>query len=236
MARKPRFNLKDYPQYLMQRGHNRLPCFFDDEDYAFFLECLQKATAQYQCDLHAYALLNNEFHLIATPRIEGGIPQMMQSLGRRYVQYVNHRYHRSGTLWEGRYKSSLIDSAGYLITCTRYVEALPQDRGLNESQELYPWSSHAKHALGEDNALITEHRIFQELGESDQERSQVFQAFCSTPLDSGIKKHIAEMLNLEMVLGGDMFKYRIQNLVDRPVLPKKRGRPPKGTQPPCEPK
>lgn len=227
MARKTRFNLKDYPQYLMQRGHNRLPCFYDEEDYRFFLECLGKSCSQYRCDLHAYALLRNEFHLITTPRIEGGIPQMMQSLGRRYVQYINHRYHRSGTLWEGRYKSSLIDSAAYLMTCTRYVESLPADLSLCDALEDYPWTSYSHHAHLEENPLITEHRIFQELGETPQSRSQAFQEFCTTPLDAGIKKHIAEMLNLEMVLGGDMFKYRIQHLVDRPVLPRKRGRPPK---------
>lgn len=227
MARKPRINLKGYPQYIMQRGHNRLPCFFGTEDYQFFLQCLEKSAAQYQCDLHTYALLENEVHLIVTPHIEGGVSQMMQSLGRRYVQYINHRYARSGTLWEGRYKSSLIDSSAYLITCSRYIEALPIDVGLAEAPENYSWSSFRHHALAEENLLLTPHQLFLELGDTDKERARAYRDFLGFELDPGIKKHIAETLSMEMVLGGDMFKYRIQAMLNRPVRPKKRGRPPK---------
>lgn len=211
----------------MQRGHNRLPCFYDVEDYQYFQECLGKSAQQYLCDVHSYALLKNEIHLIVTPSIESAIPQMMQSLGRRYVQYVNHRYHRSGTLWEGRYKSSLIDSSAYLITCSRYVESLPVDVGLAETPMDYPWSSYRKHVSGEDNPLITEHKVYLELGETEEERNVAYRDFLGFELDPGIKKHIADTLSLEMVLGGDMFKYRIQSLIDRPVRPQKRGRPPK---------
>ncbi|ARU58815.1 transposase [Oleiphilus messinensis] len=227
MARKPRFNLTDYPQYIMQRGHNRLPCFFDQQDYEMFLESLEKAATQYQCEIHAYALLKTEAHIIVTPRVQGGVSQMMQSLGRRYVQYMNHRYHRSGTLWEGRYKSSLIDSSAYMITCTRYIESLPVDMGLSDSEATYPWSSYQTHAGGQSNPVLKPHEMYNELGEDEGQRCEVYRELFGFELDPGIKKHIVETLNLEMVLGGDRFKHQIQLMVDRPVRPKKRGRPPK---------
>jgi putative transposase len=230
MARKSRFNLKDHPQYIMQRGHNRLPCFFDGEDYLYFLDCLEKAARQYQCEVHAYALLETEIHFMATPRIQGGVSQMMQSLGRRYVQYINHRYHRSGTLWEGRYKSSLIDSEGYLITCYRYIESLAVDRGLAESVDKYPWSSYSHHAQGLESSLITEHSMFEHLGDTPEQCQQQYRDLFQFEIDEGTKNHINDTLNLELVLGGDLFKSRIQNMVDRPVRPLKRGRPPKSKE------
>ena len=230
MARKPRFNLKDHPQYIMQRGHNRLPCFFDKEDYAYFLDCLEKSARQYQCEVHAYTLLETEIHILVTPRIQGGVSQMMQSLGRRYVQYVNHKYHRSGTLWEGRYKSTLVDAAGYLITCYRYIESLAVEKGLADAVENYPWSSYMNHAQGKESALLTEHSMFGELGENEDASRQQYRELFRYEIDPGTKKHIIETLNLELVLGGDLFKSRIQNLVNRPVRPLKRGRPPKSKE------
>jgi putative transposase len=230
MARKPRFNLKDHPQYIMQRGHNRLPCFFDEKDYGYFLDCLEKASRQYQCEVHAYCLLETEIHILATPRIQSGISQMMQSLGRRYVQYINHRYHRSGTLWEGRYKSSLIDSEGYLLTCYRYIESLAVDMGLAESVEKHEWSSYLNHAQGVESTLITEHSMFSQLGEDLENCQAQYRDLFQYEIDPGTKSHINDTLNLELVLGGDLFKSRIQNLVDRPVRPLKRGRPPKSKE------
>lgn len=230
MARKPRFNIKDHPQYIVQRGHNRQPCFLDEKDYLYFLECLEKAARQYQCEVHAYSLLEAEIHILATPRIQGGVSQMMQSLGRRYVQYVNHRYHRSGTLWEGRYKSSLVDAAGYLITVYRYIESLAVEKGFAESEDKYRWSSYLNHAQGEENSLITEHSMFGELGEDEKQCQEQYRELFRYEIDPGTKEHIIETLNLELVLGGDLFKSRIQSLVDRPVRPLKRGRPPKSKE------
>ena len=121
MARLPRFNIIDIPQHIVQVGHNNLSCFFDDEDYEFYLHSLKLAADQYQADVHAYVLLPGSIQIVATPRVPQAISSMMQSLGRRYVQYANHRYKRSGTLWGGRYKSSLIDSDTSVLSCFRYV-------------------------------------------------------------------------------------------------------------------
>ena len=100
MARMPRINIAHIPQHITQTGHNNLNCFFDEEDYSFYLASLKASSEQYEVDIHAYALLPNAVHIIATPHINNGLSSMMQSLGRRYVQYINHRYQRSGTLWE----------------------------------------------------------------------------------------------------------------------------------------
>ena len=125
MPRKPRFKLIGIPQHVIQRGNNREPCFYAEEDYRRYLDDLQECASKFDSRIHAYVLMTNHVHLLVTPMTEHGISQMMQALGRRYVYYVNKTYKRTGTLWEGRYKSSLIDSDRYLLTCMRYIELNP---------------------------------------------------------------------------------------------------------------
>ena len=141
MARQPRIDLKGVPQHLIQRGNNRLACFFDDNDRYRYLEWLAVAAAKYGGAVHAYVLMTNHVHLLATGHEKGALGRMMQSLGRRYVRYVNSRYRRSGTLWEGRYKSSLVDSDQYLLTCYRYIELNPVRAFLVTTPGDYRWSS-----------------------------------------------------------------------------------------------
>ena len=125
MARLPRFVLVGHPQHIIIRGNNREPVFIADEDYQLFLEKLSAAAKKHECDIHAYVLMTNHIHLLVTPNKENGISKMMQMLGRYYVQYFNYTYKRSGTLWEGRYKASLIDSEAYALLCYRYIELNP---------------------------------------------------------------------------------------------------------------
>jgi putative transposase len=125
MARKPRFNLIGIPQHVIQRGNNREPCFYSVEDYQRYLQDLDDAANRNDCAIHAYVLMTNHVYLLVTPFQQHGISHMMQDLGRKYVRYINHVYKRSGTLWEGRYKSSLVDSEAYLLTCMRYIEMNP---------------------------------------------------------------------------------------------------------------
>jgi putative transposase len=122
MPRKPRFALPGVPQHVIQRGNNRDPCFFAAQDYRRYLDDLDVARERHGCQLHAYVLMANHVHLLLTPLgAHGCISGMMQTLGRRYVRYVNKRYDRTGTLWEGRYKACLIDSDPYLLACIRYI-------------------------------------------------------------------------------------------------------------------
>lgn len=229
MPRLPRLNLPDIPQHVVQTGHNNLACFFDDEDYEFYLQCLTIAAEQYRVDVHAYVLLPNMIQFIATPHVDQGISSMMQSLGRRYVQYVNHRYKRSGTLWGGRYKSSLIDSASYLLTCYRYVELKPMYLGLANEPGEYPWSSFNFHTYCADSELIKDHRLYQQLGKTNRERGQAYRGLFRYAFDNRLLDYIAETVKLGQVLGGDAFKERIEKIANQRVRPLKRGRPRKTT-------
>jgi len=146
MARKPRVFLQGVAQHVVQRGNNREPCFFAEADYQFYLECLAESATKYACQLHAYVLMTNHVHLLVTPENESSLSGMMQSLGRRYVRYVNHTYKRTGTLWEGRYKSSLVQSENYLLTCSRYIELNPVRANMVETPAEYRWSSYGHNA------------------------------------------------------------------------------------------
>ena len=164
MARLPRFVLPGHPQHIIIRGNNREPVFATNEDYRFFLDKLADAAKKHQCDIHAYVLMTNHIHLLATPNTLDGISKMMQMLGRYYVQYFNSTYKRSGTLWEGRYKASLIDSESYALLCYRYIELNPVRAGMVEHPSEYPWSSYRANALGQYDALVTPQFMYFALG------------------------------------------------------------------------
>ncbi len=137
MARKPRFNLVDIPQHVIQRGDKRQAIFSSDQDYRNYLVFLSEAARKYGCAIHAYVLMVNHIHLLATPRQPQGIPLMMQSVGRRYLQYFCDAYKRNGSLWDGRYRASHVQSEQYLLTCSRYIEHNPVRAGLVERPEDY---------------------------------------------------------------------------------------------------
>jgi len=139
MPRKPRFNLIGIPQHVIQRGNNREPCFYAVQDYRRYLDNLREVAEKYRCRIHAYVLMTNHVHILVTPMVEYGISQMMQALGRRYVYYINMTYKRTGTLWEGRFKASLIDSDAYLLTCMRYIELNPIRANMVSHPGEYQW-------------------------------------------------------------------------------------------------
>ena len=141
MARLGRYFLPDQPLHVIQRGNNRAPIFFGDDDYERYRTWLGEAAAAYGCAIHAYVLMTNHVHLLVTPREDESLPRTMQSLGRRYVRHVNTRYRRSGTLWEGRYRAAPIDSEAYFLACCRYIELNPVRAGTVGHARDYPWSS-----------------------------------------------------------------------------------------------
>ena len=160
MARLPRYFVEGQALHIIQRGNNREPIFADDQDYHFYQECLQESAERHGLAIHAYVFMTNHVHLLATPQTTESVGKTLQSLGRRYVQYFNYTYDRTGTLWEGRYKATLIDSDRYLLTCMRYIELNPVRAGMVDHPRDYPWCSYAANALGEDNLLITPPTIF----------------------------------------------------------------------------
>lgn len=225
MARKPRFALPGVPQHVIQRGNNREPCFYAGEDYYRYLHDLQEAAEKNQAVIHAYVLMTNHVHLLVTPATSHSIRYMMQDLGRKYVRYINHTYRRTGSLWEGRYKASLVDSEAYLLTCMRYIELNPVRAGMVTHPGEYKWSSYEANATGKTNNLIVQHPLYQSLAESAEQRQFRYREFFRGQLDDVDIHSIRDALNQELVLGREDFKVRIEEMIKRQTRPKPIGRP-----------
>ena len=223
MARQPRYNIPGQPQHIIQRGNNRDPVFCRDDDYLFYRDKLADACKRHACDLHAYVLMTNHTHLLITPQTEDGIGKSMQSLGRYYVQYFNHSYQRTGTLWEGRYRSTLLDSEGYLLICMRYIELNPIRADMVTHPRGYPWSSYAHNALGREDPLITPHDVYLRLGQNTEERQQAYRALFKGRISEITLTELRESTNKAWVLGSNHFKERVAMLTQRQVTPKTRG-------------
>ncbi len=223
MARLPRFTIPGQPQHVIVRGNNRSEIFCADADYLFYLEKLQAACEKHGCDIHAYILMTNHVHLLLTPHEANATGKTMQMLGRYYVQYYNYCYQRSGTLWEGRYKATLIDSENYLMTCMRYIELNPVRAGMVTHPSEYPWSSYGCNAQGRADVLVTPHAEYMRLGKSDEDRQAAYrQLFKHHISESGLDE-IRQATNKAWVLGSDRFKQRIQQQLERRVEPSARG-------------
>ncbi len=223
MARLPRFVIPGQPQHVIQRGNNREVIFVSDDDYRFYLEHLDDACKQYQCEVHAYVLMTNHVHLLMTPRAENGISKVMQSLGRRYVQHFNYTYDRTGTLWEGRYKATLIDSEQYLLTCSRCIELNPVRAQMVNHPSEYPWSSYCYNALGTVNALLIPHLLYKRLGKSSDARQRVYRQLFRARIKEMTLEEIREATNKAWVMGNDRFKAKVEKLTARQATPKARG-------------
>jgi putative transposase len=225
MARKPRFVLPGIPQHVIQRGNNREPCFYADGDYHRYLGDLKEALERNASRLHAYVLMTNHVHLLLTPMSEHGIAHLMQDLGRKYVRYINATYHRSGTLWEGRYKASLIDSEAYLLTCMRYIELNPVRAKMVAHPGEYRWSSYARNAFGHDQPLLSAHPLYTQLGPDATTRQHAYRELFRTHLDAALIHAIRQATNEELVLGREDFKERIAQMTQRQIRPGRSGRP-----------
>ncbi len=224
MSRKPRFNLIGIPQHVIQRGNNREPCFYAEDDYYRYLHDLHEAAHKNHCAIHAYILMTNHVHILVTPFDAHGVSHMMQDLGRKYVRYINHAYRRTGTLWEGRYKSSLVDSEKYLFTCMKYIELNPVRASMVTHPGDYQWSSYGFNGMGKDNAMISMHVIYEQLGSNESERQFAYRELFNGNLDKNELHRIRNALNQELVLGRDDFKEKIAKMTKRQVNPAQMGR------------
>lgn len=223
MPRQPRFSVPGIPQHVIQRGNNREIIFCCDDDYWFYLDKLKEGAAKYGIDVHAYVLMTNHVHLLLTPSTVSGVGKLMQYIGRYYVQYFNHSYKRTGTLWEGRYKASLVDAETYLLSCYRYIELNPVRAEMVEHPAEYPWSSFRCNALGDANALLTPHALWRDLGVDDDERRQAYSALFETAIPQVTMRQIGEMVERGWVLGSDRFRDQIELLLGRRTGPLARG-------------
>jgi putative transposase len=225
MPRHPRVHLDGAPLHIVQRGHNRQPCFFAEADYDAYLHWLDEGLKREQCALHAYALMSNHVHLLLTPKRAAAVPRLIIGLGRRYVQYINTTYRRTGTLWDSRYKSSLIQAATYLLACQRYVELNPVRAAMVEDPGHYRWTSYRANALGQGNPRITPHALYRALGATDKARQSAYRALFRTPLEREAIDDIRLALNQNQPLGNERFYARIEQLTGQRREARPRGRP-----------
>ena len=223
MARLPRLALPGQPQHVIQRGNNRAPIFADEADYHFYLEKLRTGAEKHGCEIHAYVLMTNHVHMLLTPQTEVAVGKLIQFIGRYYVQYFNYRYRRTGTLWEGRYKATLLDSERYLLTCYRYIELNPVRAGMVGHPSEYPWSSYAFNALGKANDVVIPHALYQALGSDEKVRQTAYRALFKASIDEKDLRAIRETTNKSWVLGSERFKSDVELLLQRQVAPKPRG-------------
>lgn len=223
MARLPRFVLPGYPQHVIQRGNNRQQILFEEEDYWFIWEKMDVAAEKFQCDIHAYVLMPNHFHLLLTPNTDNGIGKLMQYVGRYYVQYFNARYDRTGTLWEGRYRATLLDPRTYLLPVSHYVESNPVRKGLVDQVADYAWSSYGANAAGVEDDLVTPHREYERLGRSGKTRRANYAKSAASTLDDPLIEKIRDATNKAWVLGDPGFCQAIDGLLNRRPLPRPRG-------------
>jgi REP-associated tyrosine transposase len=227
MPRPPRLELPGVPQHVIQRGNNRASCFFVDADRRFYLKCLSEAAARRGCELHAYVLMSNHVHLLVTPCEPGAIGAMMQDVGRRYVRVINTIHGRTGTLWESRFRSSLVDSETYLLTCHKYIELNPVRAGLVSDPGAYAWSSHAHYLGDRTNRLITEHPVYLALGGTKSGREAAFRSFVGIALDDALLDQIRIAINTDSAVGSESFLDEAEGKLGRSVRPPTRGRPAK---------
>lgn len=212
MPRAPRLDLPGVPQHVVQRGNNRNACFFRRSDRDRYLYYLAIAAAAQDCRIHAYVLMTNHVHLLVTPAVHGAVGRMMQDLGRRYVRVINDATGRTGTLWEGRYKSCLVDSEAYLLACYRYVELNPVRAGLVRDPGRYAWSSYHANALGRPDGLITPHEVFLRLSRDAAERRRRYRQLVAEGLSAPQLLEIRAVTQRQRALGSPGFRSMVETL------------------------
>ena len=227
MPRRARLALAGVPLHLIQRGNNRQACFFDDDDAHYYLRWLGHYAAATGCALHAYVLMGNHVHLLLTPKAGDGAAQLMKAVGQRYVQHVNRMYGRTGSLWEGRYRSCIVGEDAYLLGCQRYIELNPVRARMVLRPEDYHWSSHRANADGEPAALpLSPHPLFRALGRDDGERRRAYRDLFRRELDQELVDEIRRATNGNFALGSEGFHRQAAAALGRRVTRGRAGRPP----------
>ncbi|MDB5775695.1 MAG: transposase [Herbaspirillum sp.] len=225
MARLPRLIAPDQVHYVIQRGHEGQLAFRSADDYAFFLQCLRDAAKRFQVAIHAYAVTPDQVQLLATPSDEIGLARMMQWVGRHYVPFFNRKYQRSGTLWQGRYRATVIEAAQYLLLCSRFIELFPVRAGLAAQPADFQWTSYLHHVGARVDALITEHALFWALGNTPFDREAAYRALTDQELPQEQVRQLEAGLSKGWALGSPLFKSALEKQGGRRVQPVRRGRP-----------
>ena len=225
MARLARLTLPGYAHHIIQRGNNRQLIFKSADDYEMLLDLLDLNARKYGVALHAYVLMSNHFHVLATPQTADGLPHMMQAVGRGYVRYFNDLHQRSGTLWEGRYKSTLIQAESYLLACMVYCDLNPVRAGMVARPCDYRWSSYRHYAGAEVNRLLTPHALFWELGNTPFAREAAYAEMVQAGISAVQESELTQAALHGWALGGEGFLCALQKKTPRRVAQLPAGRP-----------
>ena len=225
MARLPRLTLAGYPHHIIQRGNNRQLIFSSTADYTHLLALIHESAKKFEVAVHAYVLMGNHFHLLATPHTDTGLPLMMQSVGRSYVRYFNQLQSRSGTLWEGRYRSTLIQTDRYLLTCMAYIDLNPVRAGLVNEAKDYPWSSHGHYVGLRADKVITPHSLFWALGNTPFGREAAYAEMVRSGVSADQQAALTRSALSGWALGGEDFVADLQKRTERRVQKVQAGRP-----------
>lgn len=227
MARLPRLTLPGQAHHILQRGNNGQAVFVDAEDHERLLALLQEQSRKHGVAIHAYVLMDNHFHLLATPGTAEGVPQMMQAVGRAYVRGFNLRHGRSGTLWEGRYRCTLVQPERYLLACMAYIELNPVRAGLVNDPAAYPWSSHAHHLGLRTDRLVAPHALYWALGNTPFAREAAYADLVRAGLSPAQQAALTEATLRGWALGDADYVAELQKRTGRRLSKGRAGRPPK---------
>ncbi|MEZ5704047.1 MAG: transposase [Burkholderiaceae bacterium] len=227
MARLPRLSVPGYPHHVIQRGNNRQAIFLADADRQRMRDLLIDHSVRNGVAVHAYVLMDNHFHLLATPESEAALPAMMQSVGRSYVRYFNDRAGRTGTLWEGRYRSTVIEAKRHLLACMAYLDLNPVRAGLVHAPQDFPWSSHAHYVGLRIDKLVTPHPLVWELGNTPFAREAAYLKLVQQGLSLVQVAALTEATLRGWALGDPAFLEELQRQTPRRLQPTTPGRPPK---------
>lgn len=219
------------PVHIVQRGHSREPVFFKTEDYLSYLGWLHEASERYRCKIHAYVLMTNHIHVLATPEKNNSISLMMQYVGRHYVPYINDSYGTSGSIWEGRYKSNMIHDEAYLLICMRYIELNPVRANMVDAPGIYRWSSYQANAHGKEDELVRNHPLYISLGKSGALRIKAYAALFNAHINQEQLGVIRASCQSGTPLGNNYFKQKVEEKLMCNVGQINRGRPKKGSDP-----
>lgn len=224
MARRARLVLPEVPLHIIQRGNNRHACFLSESDFRVYLSMLQIAAEDVACTVHAYVLMTNHVHLLLSPVDTTGPSMLMKALDQRYTQYVNRRYRRTGTLWEGRFRSCIVQSERYLLTCQRYIELNPVRAAMVASPREYHWSSYRANAEGSKDMLITHHSTYNRLGTTPDARQEAYRGLFAEEISANVLQFLRQATNGNYAMGDAPFLECAQRLLGRCVSPQGTGR------------
>lgn len=225
MPRRARLSIAGVPWHIIQRGNNRSACFFAERDYRLYLQFLQELARRFDCAVHSYVLMTNHVHLLLTPEWKNSAALLMKHLGQRYVQYVNRTYGRSGTLWEGRFRSCLTQSEDYVLACYRYIELNPVRAGMVGQPDAYRWTSYPANALGRIDGLITPHDEYMRLGQHEEARREAYRGLFKAHLNAEMVNTIRQATNGNLALGESRFQKEVERALDRRARHGRPGRP-----------